>query len=172
MASGLMVYGVEDLAAALGTLSERVQKNVVQKVMAAAMVPLMQEMRANIRRMTKESNKPGRGRLHRADAIGIKQARGRHAAFGVVGPIYAIAPHAHLIEFGHRIVTGGTASRTTSTGIVKRAKSGTGKGKVGDNTRKFPFASDAFARTAERVKRDLEQRILAGILKEANRRAT
>ena len=173
MASGLQVFGVEDLAAALGSLSERVEKNVVAKVMGDAMLPLMRAMRANIQRMTKAPpNKPNRGRLHQENAIEIKQAKGRHAAFGVVGPMYSIAPHAHLVEFGHRIVTGGTAARVTSTGIVKRARTGTGKGKIGKRTQKFPFAQEAFDRTKDQVKRDLENRILDGILREANRRAT
>lgn len=170
--AGFAVFGVEDLAAALSSLPERVEKTVVLKAIEDATFPLVREMRAEVRRQTKESDKPGRGRLHRPEAIGVVQRKYRHAVLNVIGPLYSIAPHAHLVEFGHRIVTGGSASRVTSTGIAKRARAGTGKGKVGGRTRAFPFGRTAFEKTKDQIVRNLIERIGSGILKEANRRAT
>lgn len=94
---------------------------------------------------SKGSARASRKRLR--DTIGVKtRIYGRSKTIaGVVGPQYPAGAHGHLVEFGHRVVTGGSVARVGrwSKRGLPAAGVKTGKGIVGGRAVAKPFLSPA-----------------------------
>lgn len=76
----------------------------------------------------------------------------------VVGPQYPAGAHGHLVEYGHRIVRGGTVARVSTSRSARRSvamprsKVGrSGMGKVVGKTRAIPFMVPALKDTQGKI---------------------
>jgi len=85
-----------------------------------------------------------------------------------VGSVKGLAPHAMLVELGHRQVTGGTVARSNGRlrGTAKNKKR-TGKGKVVGFVAPRPFLRPAFETEKDNVLRRYRDKLKKGVLAEA-----
>lgn len=94
---------------------------------------------------SKGSARASRKRLR--DTMGVKtRIYGRSKTIaGVAGPQYPAGAHGHLVEFGHRIVTGGSVARVGrwSKRGLPSAGVKTGKGSIGGRATAKPFLAPA-----------------------------
>jgi hypothetical protein len=170
----MTLTGDADLQAALGALSQGVAKRMFSRAFERAGDVLASAMRDEINGLTSlPLGKKRRGRLHSAGAIGFRVSKFRGGIAHIVGPVYAVAPHGHLVEYGHRIVTGGTTPRVKAingqkyVGKSPTSKRGrTGKGSVRGSTVALPFGARAFERTKSQMWAIVQQEAEATLQRE------
>lgn len=108
------VSGLPELKAGLEALRYRVQNKVVRKALEAAAVPITAAATANALRHRRQAEVRGYKdkdtlQLNRTIGTRVKTYRRGGTLFLAAGPLYKMGGyHGHLVEFGHRIVKGGT----------------------------------------------------------------
>jgi len=144
--------------------------------MGRAVQPLTRAIKANAPAPGYPGDKPGVKALR--DTIGYVLRDYRAADGGIVyyvgvGPLYPEGAHGHLVEFGHRQVTGGTLPRELDpSGRQRRSRAGrTGQGQVKSFVDPQPFAEPAVEQTGDQVRRSLEEAFTISIEQQFRRNA-
>ena len=101
------------VAKALTPLPVAVFNRLGRKSMAKGARTFQAEMKGKVAK--------DRGVLERSITIRIKTYRRSGVIYAVTGPDEKQRPHAHLIEFGHRMVVGGTVPRLGGRGGTRVA---------------------------------------------------
>lgn len=104
------------------------------------------------------------GNLKRA--MGSRIKRYTENVYAAVGPLWAGGQHGHLVEFGHRIVTGGTVARIGSTSAAKSKSGKRGGGKVAGMSRAFHFEGRVWEAMADVILGGIEHDITQGVAAE------
>lgn len=175
----MTLTGDAEMQAALAELSQGIAKRMFSRAFERAGDVLASAMHDEINGLTSPPlGQKRRGRLHSAGAIGFRVSKFRGGIAHIVGPVYAIAPHGHLVEYGHRIVTGGTTKRVKSIngqkyiGKAPTSKRGrTGKGAVRGSTVAIPFGARAFDRVKSQMWEIVQQEAEATLQREIARAA-
>ena len=155
-----------DATAALASLDRIIgaaaKLDVIRSAMAEVMTPVVSAARAMIQQPGKPGYSPRYGkapgsrrfRKHMRDTISTNVRVYNRVIYGVAGPQYPAGAGGHLLEHGHRIVTGGSAKRIgkyAKKRTPKAANGRTGKGRVGGMAKPFPFLRPAMESTRASV---------------------
>jgi hypothetical protein len=149
--------GTAQFADKLDKLADKIGKENVEPIVLAGADKLRKYIR-------KAAPRGKTGDLQRGQ---IRKLLPRNSAYPVVAlirPQYSIAPHSHLIEFGHATVQGGKLARTDSM-ARKMAARGESIGEVTGFVKPYPF----FYPTVEAHKQEIQEEILTRIREEIER---
>lgn len=139
----------------LKRLGDRGYRKVVRKASAKAATPMVRA----IRKRAKGSIKKGIAKKTKTYNNGT--------IFTIIG---VSGPHGHLLEFGHRLVAGGTIARLRGGKTPKAADpSKTGQGHVVGHVRAHPFVRPAWDEGASKMQSKLTAELEAGIVKESSK---
>jgi len=144
------VEGLSDLLRRLEALPDKIHRQIEQKGIDKATAPILESARSKARGSLK-------------DSIKRRTLRRRYI---VKAEVYTDAPHAHLVEYGHRIVVGGTLSPRKS----KRGWKYSGAGRVIGRTNDYPFMRPAIDENVDRVI-GIFQEVVAEALAKAEEKA-
>jgi len=131
MGKNATLTGYREMERVLQQLPEKVQNKVVRQSIRAGARPLIRSMRSGASQVS--------SRISQAIGIVVRRYRSGDLHVGVVGvrrgaKYKNISNIAHLLEFGHRMVVGGTVARISGrkAGSIPKAKDPkrTGKGTV------------------------------------------
>jgi len=131
MGPNASLSGFREFERALQQLPVKVQNTVVRKAIRRGVRPMERSMKSGARQVS--------SRIARAIGTRIRKYRGGDIHVGVTGvrrgaKYKDISNIAHLLEFGHRMVVGGTVERISGrrAGTTPKAKDPkrTGKGRV------------------------------------------
>lgn len=138
------IEGIEELNKTLEQLGARMERKITRQALSKASTDFVRVARSNAKKILADAMKKGYRRkkgehLYKTLTKRVKTYAKNGVVFCAAGPAGSgRAPHKHLVEFGHRIVTGGTAERqgnlfrkSTLAAISKRTKI-RGGGKVHD----------------------------------------
>lgn len=153
------LFGDADLMRVFDAAPAAIQRDVLRGAIARAGKPLDSAMRVQIATLTSTPRGKNRGRLHRRDAIVQRSRSYRSALLSVIGPDYAVAPHAHLVERGHLIVP--HKSRQLA-GVRRRARP---KKATRERAQEKPFAATAFQQTKDQVLATLQSELNTGVVR-------
>jgi len=146
----------------LKTLPEKVFRKHVGKSAGKAMTPVARDARSRVPKET--------GALRKSIGKRKRTYSRQKTVFVAVGPRAGKehASIAHLVEFGHRMVTGGTVTRKDGRlrGSAKN-KLRTGKGRAVGFVPGRPFLRPALEQNKENVLRTYRFNLVPGILQEA-----
>jgi len=134
----------------------KLRRKHVRRAVSFAITPVLKAARKLAPRDT--------GDLKRYLKRKIKSYSKNATIFGMVGPEKHKAPHAHLVEFGHRIVVGGTVARKD--GSLKGGGKNRGAGRVVGFVPPRPFLRPAFQQNKENMLRRYRQKLIEGLNKE------
>jgi hypothetical protein len=99
--------------------------------------------------------------------LGKHVKRYTHNVYAAVGPLWAGGQHGHLVEFGHRIATGGTIQPLAMKRTAPMSKSGKrGGGTVKGMTRAFHFEGRTWNAMADVILGGIEHDIAQGVAAE------
>ena len=131
--ASVTVTGIEQLAKTFEAIPARLHLKVLSKGLVAAAEPMLKVARVNAAKFAR-SWELGGGRTMTV-AGGSKRRTGPHlfaslgtrakvftygqTSFVAAGAVYPAAAHAHLLEFGHRMVVGGTIKRIPPEGLTR-----------------------------------------------------
>lgn len=171
-----------DATAALAALDRVIgaaaKLDAIKAGMADAMAPVVAASRAIVQQPGKPNYTPRYGkapgsrrfRKHMRDTIGTNVRVYNRVVYGVAGPQYPAGAAGHLLEHGHRIVTGGSAKRIgkyAKKRTPKAANGRTGKGSVGGMAKPHPFMRPAMEQVKANVLSSLTATITAHIERSA-----
>jgi HK97 gp10 family phage protein len=154
---------IKKMRHAMNQLPKAVFKRQVRNAVKKAITP----MKKRAQQLAPKKS----GLLKRSISSKTKTYKNTGNVVGMIGG----GPHAHLVEFGHRIVTGGTAARISGKRRGKSDaatnKANTGKGSVVGFVPGRPFLRPAFIETKNESASIYRERILIGIDTEAKKLA-
>jgi HK97 gp10 family phage protein len=172
--------GAEELIEHLKTLGPKIERKVVRGAISKASTLYVRAARKNARRILRQAEKKGYRRkqgqhLYETIAKRIKTYVKNGVVFCASGPRAKLAPHAHLLEFGHRIVVGGSVKRKQesvrkSKTAALQAKGGRGQGRVVGEVRPYPFMVPAWDETRQTMLTKVMNEIGEGVVKEATKK--
>lgn len=153
----------------LNMLPNRVYRKVVRQMTGRMATPIVKAAQRNLEAV--QSDK-ARGVLAKNLTKRTKTYVRLGAVVTVIGGKWSDAPHAHLVEFGHRMVVGGTVERLKGglIGISKRTGRRGGGLVVGQVAAK-PFMRPAFDSTKGQAMAIAERALRIGVEREAKKLA-
>lgn len=155
-----------DATAALASLDRIIgaaaKLDAIRSAMAEVMAPIVSSAKAMVQQPGKPGYSPRHGkapgsrryRKHLRDTISTNVRVYNKVVYGAAGPQYPAGAGGHLVEHGHRIVTGGSVARIgkyATKKTPKAARGRTGKGRVGGMAKPFPFMRPAMESTRASV---------------------
>ncbi len=171
---GISLVGDKDLIRKLDRLGKKGYRRTVAKAASKAMTPVAKLAK----RLAPVGTGPTRGLLKKS--IGKKSKWYRGTRVVIIGPrttfkrvivtrkgIRRVNPvnYAHLVELGHRAVTGGKVER-----LDGRSVKGPKTGRVVGHVAGQPFLRPALFQNKENIKRILHRELRAGLLREAKKK--
>ena len=170
------ISGIQQITSTLNRLPDRLVNKVMRQAVRKGIKKFESAIRSNARGMLR-----GHGHI---DAASIeKNIITKVKTYGSTATIFAIAgvarsadraaPHAHLVEFGHRMVTRGTVERLNSERSAGRSRrtGRRGGGRVIGFVPPVPFVRRAFDANAQGVKLAIVAEIGRGAEKEVAKMA-
>jgi HK97 gp10 family phage protein len=162
--------GDKELRAALNILPDRIYRKVVRQMTGKMATPIVSAAKRNLKAVQSEK---ARGVLAKGLRKKTKTYKADGSVVTIVGGKFPEAAHAHLVEFGHRMVVGGTVSRLKKQWSASRS-SRTGKrggGRVVGFVPAKPFMRPAYDATKGQAMAIAEQALRVGIEREAKKLA-
>lgn len=157
------VTGTAELRAVFKVLPETLVKRVVRKAARTGINKFKSSIKQN-------ASKHGSALSSRVTSK-VVTYRSTNVVYAVTGPV-AGDPHAHLVEFGHRMVVGGTVPRIgVKAGKTPRARNpkNTGKGRVVGQVPPHPFVRPAEDANKASVLATVSQELVIGTKREIDR---
>ena len=153
----------------LRMLPDRVYRKVVRQMTGRMATPIVKAAKRNLEAV--QSDK-ARGVLAKNITKRNKTYIRLGAVVTVVGAKWSEAPHAHLVEFGHRMVVGGTVERLRGgTTPLSKQTGKRGGGRVVGFVKAKPFMRPAFDSTKGQVMAIAERALRIGVEREAKKLA-
>ena len=152
------IAGAAELVKMLTQLGPRIERKITRGAMTMAATPVVRQIKANAKGMVAGGAKRKHGKPHLYQTIGkrTKTYAKKGVVYVAVGPLYKLGGyHGHLVEFGHRIVKGGSIARISGKqrGSAPKAKNPTrtGQGKASGIVRPHPFERPAWEATKQQA---------------------
>ena len=163
------LLGDKELLRALNLLPDRIYRKVVRQMTGRMATPVVKAAKRNLKAV--QSDK-ARGVLVKNLRKKTKTYKADGAVVTLVGGKWPEAAHAHLVEFGHRMVVGGTVERLGGGPTPVSKRTGVrGGGRVVGFVPAQPFIRRAFDATKGQAMAIAERALRVGVKREAKKLA-
>jgi len=139
----MTLEGVDKVNAVLRELGPRIERKVTRGAMSGAATPVVKAARANARTHKRS------GGLAKSAGKRVKTYTKNGVVYVAVGYLWKKGGyHGHLVEFGHRMVVGGTIRRDSGRTAAKSKRTGKrGGGRVAGRVKGYPILRPAWDAT-------------------------
>ncbi|MCH8853932.1 MAG: HK97 gp10 family phage protein [Planctomycetes bacterium] len=167
---GISLEGAAAIKTLLKTLSPALARKTMRIAIKRALKPALQAAKNNVTTRTRQ--------LKKSLGIVVRTYRNSGATLGLMGPRHGFKKvidgraanpvnYAHLVEFGHRVASGGVLLRKGKLNVGLSKRLGTHVGNVPAQ----PFMRPAFVSTRGAINRILVNEVGKGLDKELQKRA-
>jgi len=165
----MKLTGVGETIKALDRLQQRVYKKTVSASLRKGAVIVARQARANARKIADPGRDEGK-HLHQTISRRTKRYNAGQTVYIAVGPKWPGGAHGYLVEYGHRMVVGGTVERISGKQAGKTPKARnedrTGKGRVVGQVPPHPWYRPAFDAVGGSALRAVQRDMLMGVMKD------
>lgn len=124
MPGELKIDGIEKALTSFTEIARRVPQKVARKTLLKASTPVIKAARQNLEARIESKTGNLMESLKTGQARKFRKGRQGKPGYVVIGPGWPKGAHAHLVEYGHRVVTGKRHGRASNADAIAQAALG------------------------------------------------